>query len=196
MEDPTKSTIQEADPAMVMRIHETLRWLAATAPRLVRRAPVRAPHTRAAHTRTPPGRLAVLLVTHAAILLFLAACGGTPSGPENDPEDPEPPVRYVIDVSGEEFVAEVATETQMEGLEARLESGERGVIFGQLEGGSASYNEPWSWHMDPSTVRAVDVAIEVCDGRPSGVEADLTYWLETVGSFCPWNARVVRRLSD
>ena len=40
-----------------------------------------------------------------------------------------------------------------------------------------------------------DFAVEVCDGRPSMVEADLSYWLDTVGRFCPWGATVVERLS-
>ena len=40
-----------------------------------------------------------------------------------------------------------------------------------------------------------DFAVEVCDGRPSMVEADVSYWLDTVGRFCPWGATVVERLS-
>jgi hypothetical protein len=31
---------------------------------------------------------------------------------------------------------------------------------------------------------------ELCDGRPSFVEADLAYWLGTVGRFCPWASYV------
>jgi hypothetical protein len=38
------------------------------------------------------------------------------------------------------------------------------------------------------------VSIELCDGRPAMVEADLNYWLTRVGSFCPWGARVVAEL--
>jgi hypothetical protein len=33
--------------------------------------------------------------------------------------------------------------------------------------------------------------MELCDGRPSMVEADLPYWLGTVKRFCPWGAKVV-----
>ena len=37
---------------------------------------------------------------------------------------------------------------------------------------------------------AAEVTIELCDGRPSMVEADLGYWLRRVGSFCPWGSYV------
>jgi hypothetical protein len=107
---------------------------------------------------------------------------------------PEPPVRYLLEVSGETFVVEVRTTDQVDQLEARLASGQEGVISGELAAGDAGYNQPWSWHMVPTTVHAPDVAIEVCDGRPSMVEEDLEYWVETVERFCPWGATVVSRL--
>ena len=55
------------------------------------------------------------------------------------------------------------------------------------------FNSPWSWHLDPATLEVPDFAIELCDGRPSMVEAGLEYWFDRVGSFCPWGALVVRR---
>lgn len=36
-----------------------------------------------------------------------------------------------------------------------------------------------------------EVTIELCDGTPSLVEADLDYWLNAVGRFCPWSAELV-----
>ena len=45
----------------------------------------------------------------------------------------------------------------------------------------------------PSSSSASHTAIELCDGRPSMVEDDLGYWVDTVGSFCPWGAKVVER---
>lgn len=82
----------------------------------------------------------------------------------------------------------------MDGLEARLESGREGVVLGRLAAGDGGFNAPRSWHMVPGTVETPDAAIEVCDGIPSMAEADLDYWLDTVGRFCPWGARVVERL--
>ena len=98
---------------------------------------------------------------------------------------------FIIEVSGESFRVEVATAQQAQALRARLASGTRGVISGDLVQGSGGFNTPWRWHMNPATVHVADVAIELCDGRPSMVEADLTYWLGSVRRFCPWGAKVV-----
>ena len=52
--------------------------------------------------------------------------------------------------------------------------------------GQAGHNAPWSWHIDPEDVQLVEVAAEVCDGRPSIVENLLDAYL-TAGRFCPWS---------
>jgi hypothetical protein len=49
----------------------------------------------------------------------------------------------------------------------------------------------WTWHVDPAGAAFADVTIEVCDGLPSHIENDKRYWLETLGTYCPWSARVV-----
>ena len=49
----------------------------------------------------------------------------------------------------------------------------------------------WSWHVDPAAVEWADFTIELCDGRPSYIEENLCTWLEQVGSWCPWSARVI-----
>jgi len=121
------------------------------------------------------------------LLLLLVGC-------DDATAPPDPPVRYVVEVSGEELVIEVTTPDGVARMEARLASGEEGVISGELAAGDAGYNEPWSWHLVPATVHVPDMAIELCDGRPSMVEEDLEYWLGTVERFCPWGATVVRRL--
>ncbi len=36
-----------------------------------------------------------------------------------------------------------------------------------------------------------EVTIELCDGTPSYVEAHLDEWIEQVGRYCPWSARLV-----
>ncbi|HEU4402639.1 MAG TPA: hypothetical protein VFT43_11090, partial [Candidatus Polarisedimenticolia bacterium] len=46
----------------------------------------------------------------------------------------------------------------------------------------------WTWHPDPVRVQWADATIEVCDGRPSDVEADKSYWFGI--GFCPWSATV------
>lgn len=58
--------------------------------------------------------------------------------------------------------------------------------------GRADHNEPWSWHLHPDSLTMAEVTTEVCDGRPSAVEEDLDYWIETVGRYCPWGAELVK----
>ncbi len=128
-----------------------------------------------------------------SILTLIAASGVSACGSE--PTEPTLPIRYEVVVSGERFTVEVATEAQAKAMADRLASGETGVINGQLVAGDGGYNAPWSWHLDPTTVEAVDLAIELCDGRPSMVEGDLGYWIGTVGQFCPWGATVVAVVS-
>lgn len=117
---------------------------------------------------------------------FLTACGEA-TGPNKDAV-----ATFVVEVSGEEFRVQVTTEAQAQAFRARMASGIEGVISGSLISGSGGINTPWKWHLDASTVHTADMAIELCDGRPSMVDADLAYWLNNVGQFCPWGARVVR----
>ena len=127
--------------------------------------------------------------TYSALLLpaLLTGCGD-PVGPVDDRP------RYEVTVSGESFVVIVGDPQAAAEFERRLAGDSLGVVNGSLVAGDAGYNAPWSWHLDPSTVEIVDATIELCDGRPSLVEADLDYWLGTVGRFCPWGARITRRL--
>ncbi|MEE8373240.1 MAG: hypothetical protein V3R87_05980 [Dehalococcoidia bacterium] len=54
------------------------------------------------------------------------------------------------------------------------------------------YNKPWSWHIDPQDVVMAEITMELCDGLPSHVEEDVDYWVDTVGSFCPSSAKIVK----
>jgi hypothetical protein len=120
-------------------------------------------------------------------LMALLACGDS-SGPG--------PVTagttFVIEVSGEQFRVEVSNATAIAALRQRMASGTAGVVMGRLSSGNGGFNTPWGWHLDPATVGAPDVATEVCDGRPSDVQSNISYWMGSVGSYCPWGARVIR----
>jgi hypothetical protein len=50
------------------------------------------------------------------------------------------------------------------------------------------FNYGWSWHLQQ--VEFAELAIEVCDGRPSDVEREGTTY--GGGRYCPWGARIVR----
>ena len=131
------------------------------------------------------GKRAARALAMMAVVVF-AAC--------DDATGPEGGARFEVEVSGERFVVHVEGAAQISALEARMEAGEEGVINGDIEAGDGGFNAPWGWHMVPTTVHTADMAIELCDGRPSLVEDDLAYWLGTVKQFCPWGAKVVRRI--
>ncbi len=65
------------------------------------------------------------------------------------------------------------------------------IPSGRIVRGSVPYNKPWSWHIDSEDVGMAEVTIELCNGKPSQVEADLDYWVDTVQRFCPWSAKIV-----
>lgn len=145
-------------------------------------------------TRTTTTTTARRLATLALLLTPVPLLGGCDDG--DDPVDPAPeaPASYAVEVEGDEFVVRVARDDQVADMEARLASGEPGVINGLLESGDGGFNDPWSWHMVPASVETPDVAVEVCDGTPGFVEQDLDYWLNTVERYCPWSAVVTERL--
>lgn len=52
----------------------------------------------------------------------------------------------------------------------------------------------WSWHLDPSSLALVEFTIELCDGQPSFVEDELDYWVNQVGTYCPWSHTILREI--
>lgn len=124
-------------------------------------------------------------------LLAVVSCDDDPAGPETELPGG---VLATFEVSGETFRVWATSQEGVDQLLA-LETGESqaGIPNGPLVQGAGEddHNAPWSWHLDPQAVRMAEVTTEVCDGRPSMVEEDLEYWLDTVGRFCPWNAELV-----
>jgi hypothetical protein len=57
--------------------------------------------------------------------------------------------------------------------------------------GRDAHNLPWSWHLDPQEIEMAEMTTEVCDGWPSYVDEHLDEFVDVVGRFCPWNARLV-----
>lgn len=139
------------------------------------------------HRADPAGSALLVLVIILLLLLPFAGCADSSLTEADDLP------RFVLAVNGEQFQVQVADPKEVNALQARLASGEVGVVSGELLPGHGGFNQPWSWHLDPLTVHVPDASIELCDGRPSMIEADLSYWLDTVGQYCPWGARVVQR---
>ena len=120
----------------------------------------------------------------AAGLMAAAAC--------DDTTEPET-VTYTISVEGEQFRIRVQDAQAIARLDERMSSNTTGVILGRVATGNGGFNAPWSWHLEPGSIEVPDVTIELCDGLPSYVEENLDDWLDQVGNYCPWGARVVMR---
>jgi hypothetical protein len=65
------------------------------------------------------------------------------------------------------------------------------IVTGTLDRGNGGFNTGYNWHIKPATVSFTETTIELCDGRPSDIEANITYWVDTVKQYCPWSGRIV-----
>ena len=121
----------------------------------------------------------------AIALVGIAACNDSSTAPAA-------PATYVIQVGTEQFKVR-AEGAAVAALETRRQSGVTGVISGKLVRGNGGFNAPFGWHLEPASIHAPDLAIEVCDGRPSDIDQDINYWVDTVKQYCPWGAKVIAR---
>lgn len=111
--------------------------------------------------------------------LGLVACAGTEPTPGQ--------ADFAVSVAGETFVMRVHDPETIRLARENLAGRNRRFPVGPLRRGNGGFNSPWSWHFDPAEVRMAEAAIEVCDGRPSYVEANLGDY----ATYCPWGARIV-----
>ncbi len=102
-------------------------------------------------------------------------------------------VLAAFDVLGEQYSIFITNKQTIEDVLA-LQRGESqaSIPSGRVLRGAVFYNAPWSWHIDPEDIKMAEITMELCDGTPSMVEADLDYWVDTVQRFCPWQAKLVR----
>ena len=94
-----------------------------------------------------------------------------------------PAEEFRVSTSSPEFIAQARAQLDLPARERRM------FAAGPIRAGNGGNNLDWSWHFTQDVALA-EVSIELCDGRPSMVEADLRYWLRRVGSFCPWGSYV------
>lgn len=137
-------------------------------------------------------QLLIAAVVAVAAVLTAAACG------RSSPTDPggQGAVFRILSSSesGETFDVLIHDPQRIAEAQSLVGEGHVKIINGRLARGDGGFNAPWSWHMVPASIEFADVTIEVCDGRPSDVEADVDYWVDTVGRFCPWGTEVVARV--
>jgi hypothetical protein len=134
----------------------------------------------------------ILLVLISAVTVAAAAACSSPTEPSPELKGG---VVAVFDVSGERFSVFVRNSEAAQRL-IRIRNGEN---FGQIPNGRilrgagvANHNAPHAWHLDPDDISIVDAAIEVCDGRPSYVDENIAEYVDVVGRYCPWGAKLVR----
>lgn len=121
--------------------------------------------------------------------IILAGMAFSSAGCSN-PTSPTPAFAdFVVDVDGERFVVRVTDPDTIRLAQDNLEGRNTRFPMGTLRAGDGGFNAPWSWHLDPASVRLVEMAIEVCDGRPSYVETHQGDF----PTYCPWGARIVAR---
>ena len=60
-------------------------------------------------------------------------------------------------------------------------------LTGPPESWASLQCDAWDWHIDPQSFEFADATTEVCDGKPSFVEAGTI----TSDYYCPWSAQVI-----
>lgn len=101
------------------------------------------------------------------------------------------PQSFTIGVVGQQFTLRATDTETIQQLIDNHNGKNNFHVTGTLVKGDGGFNSPWSWHLDPSSVRMAEVSVELCDGTPSFVEENLDYWLDTVHTYCPWSSKVV-----
>ena len=115
------------------------------------------------------------------IAVLTSACGG------GSPTQPSGGAVATIRVVDEIFRVKLVTEDQVGAARRAQTGGLARIPTGRIVTGT-EVNTGWSWHLED--VAFVEVAIELCDGRPSQVEHLGPAF--GGGRFCPWAASVIR----
>lgn len=141
------------------------------------------------HRFNPRGLIELILGSALVVVLFFAAC-------DTGSDSTDYLAVYEVRVTEDEsFLLAVATPEQMQLAEQRMAEGPVGAIHGEVVRGDGGFNQPYGWHLVPSSVTFPDMTMELCDGRPnSDVQSNIDYWVDTVKYYCPWGAEIVRRV--
>jgi hypothetical protein len=123
----------------------------------------------------------------AVCLLLIAVRCESPAGP-----DLKGGVLATFDVQDERFSIFITNSQTIDQVIA-LSNGQSNVTIpsGRVLKGRVDYNLPWGWHIDSQDITMANATVELCDGLPSYLEAHLDAWIQNVGYFCPWSAKLV-----
>ncbi len=101
------------------------------------------------------------------------------------------------------FIVATSNRELIEQIEAQLQQPvlQRKMVLGTLAPGSGGYNKNathgFKWHFKEDEWQLAEITIEIYDGRPySDVDADTTYWLQTVKKFAPWGSYIRKKIKE
>jgi hypothetical protein len=122
----------------------------------------------------------------AALVILLTGCSS------EDPASnlPQGGQYFTVRVVSDTFVMYITDPTTIRLATENFQGKNRTFPSGRIESGGGGFNFPWNWHFVPESVRMVEAAIEVCDGRPSYVSEHVQDYV-SVG-YCPWAAKVIK----
>jgi hypothetical protein len=142
-------------------------------------------------------RTLAALALASAVLIAACSGGGPTNPPTNAPASPTPGtpptgsssagVVVTIEVTGESYKI-LLTDPADIAIARDLLAGREApsIPNGKVVRGEPGVNEGHSWHIDPDDIEWADMTIELCDGKPSDVEANSI----SGDRFCPWSAKV------
>ena len=120
------------------------------------------------------------------VALFLFSCSA-----ENPAQNFPNGQFFTVQVANEQFVIFATDQETIRLATENFQGKNTRFPIGKLVRGNGGFNQPWSWHLLPDTVRMAEAAIEVCDGRPSYVEGHVDDYVNA-GAYCPWSARIIK----
>ena len=119
--------------------------------------------------RSKPKKAVPALAYIVFTFIFLAGACKSPTDP-----DLKGGILVTFDVSGERYSIFITNTETIEKVYALQSGTSRATIpSGRVIKGQVPYNKPWSWHIDSQDIHMAEVTMEVCDGRPSFVEANI-----------------------
>lgn len=101
--------------------------------------------------------------------------------------------------SGKTFIAWTSRADVLADVEAELALDPEERIkhingpIARLPDGCENVNGQWSWYHEPNEWVLAEISIEVCDGNPDYVEANLDEFIR-IGGYCPWGSRLLREI--
>jgi hypothetical protein len=101
---------------------------------------------------------------------------------------------FVATTSDPAVIAQVRGQLQLPGSMRNLHI--NGVIEAAGTPGDTGWNHGWDWRYADDAWELAAISAEYCDGTPEQVQQNLSYWLDTVGQFCPWGSMVVAEIPN